>query len=127
MVKTTSILLVEDEDQQREVLEMVFESHGYAIRSASSAEEAILQLNKSVPDLIVSDVKLPGMDGFTLFEHVRSDAQSRDIPFVFITGYNDPKAIARVKSLGSVSYVTKPYDMETLVDAVKRYAPTPGM
>jgi len=123
MGKAPSIILIEDEEQQREVLQMVFESHGYVTRIAASAEEALRQLDEGAPDVIVSDVKLPGIDGFTLCENLRTRAGFETIPFVFITGYNDPKAIERVKTLGSVGYVTKPYDIDTLIDVVKQYAP----
>ena len=118
-----SIILIEDEDQQREVLHIVFESHGYSVRSTITAEDALSHLDTFVPDLIVSDVKLPGMDGFTFCEQVRSRPELQNLPFVFITGYNDPKAIARVKNFGSVGYVTKPYDLDNLLDVVKTFTP----
>ncbi|MBI1803514.1 MAG: response regulator [Ignavibacteriae bacterium] len=125
MQKTPSIILIEDEDQQREVLHMVFESQGYSIRSVSTAEEALIHLDAAGPDLIVTDVKLPGIDGFTFCEQVREHAKFQNLPFVFITGYNDLKVIARVKDLGSVGYITKPYDIETLIDVVKKYISVP--
>lgn len=114
------ILLVEDEDQQREALSMVFESMGYEISGYESAELALTALAADVsPDIIITDVKLGGMDGVSFFEQVHADGTYRKIPFIFITGYNDPAAINRLKNLGATAYVTKPYDLESLLVLVR--------
>ena len=122
--KSPSIILVEDEEQQREVLRMVFESEGYELRCVASAEEALQHIQLNCPDIVVSDVKLPGIDGFTLFEKIREHPEFQKLPFVFITGYNDPQAIARLQKLDSVGYITKPYDIETLITVVGKYVPS---
>ena len=114
-----TLMLVEDEAEQREILSMMFESEGFAVLSAESAEKAIEILAGAHPDLIISDVKLPGMDGFSLYEHVRSAPSTKDISFMFITGYNDPLSISRVMKLGPVAYVTKPYKLEDLMTIIR--------
>ena len=116
----TTILLVEDEAQQRETLTMVFEVEGYSITAVASAEDGLNNLAKLKPDMIITDVKLTGMDGFSFFDEVRKRSDLKKIPFVFITGYNDPKAINTVKNLGAVAYVTKPYEIEELLHVVKQ-------
>jgi CheY-like chemotaxis protein len=118
-----TLLLVEDEDQQRESLMMIFESEGYTIHGFRTAEEACANLQAIKPQLIVSDVKLPGMDGFTFFDKVRERVSAQQIPFIFITGYNDPAAIQSVKRLGAAGYVTKPYELEDLLDKVQKIIP----
>jgi two-component system response regulator GlrR len=120
-----TILLVEDEIQQREILQMMFESEGFEVMATSSAEEAFAYLRTAVPQLIVSDVKLGGVDGISMFEQLRKDARLAGIPFIFITGYNDPVAIERVRSFGSAEYVTKPYDLDALLERVRKQLP-PG-
>jgi two-component system response regulator GlrR len=120
-----TILLVEDEIQQREILQMMFESEGFEVTSTSSAEEALAHLRTAVPQLIVSDVKLGGVDGISMFEELRKDARLAGVPFIFITGYNDPVAIERVRSFGSADYVTKPYDLDALLERVRKQLP-PG-
>jgi CheY-like chemotaxis protein len=117
------ILLVEDEDQQLQVLETLFGSEGYEVLAVRSAEEALLRLKETRPDMIVTDVKLPGMDGFTLYEAILASQEFRDIPFVFITGYDDPRAVEHVTRLGAVAYVKKPYNLDDLLRVVEGIHP----
>ena len=116
------IMLVEDEDQQRAVLTMLFESEGFTTKSYASAEDALQHLQETDPHLIVTDVKLTGMDGFALYEKIRAVERFRKTPFVFITAYNDPNVIRTVTSQDSVAYVTKPYNLEDLLKTVKAIA-----
>ena len=118
-----TLLLVEDEDQQRDSLIMVFESEGYVIHAFPTAEEACEKLQSIRPSLIISDVKLPGMDGFSFFDKVREQLNSQLVPFIFITGYNDPAAIESVKKLDATWYVTKPYELENLINKVQQILP----
>jgi len=123
MQNTSTIMLVEDEHQQREALAMLFEAEGYKVLAAESAEAGAQYIQQTLPDMIVSDVKLPGIDGFTFFDQVRGHASSKQVPFIFITGYNDPDAIAEVRRLGALDYITKPYDLENLINLVKKHLP----
>lgn len=116
---STRLLIVEDEPQQRESLAMLFEGEGYQVRATDSAETALQILHNNRPHLVVTDVKLTGMDGITFFESVRSGEHGKDIPFIFITAYNDAAAIARIKTMGSVEYITKPFNLEDLIKLVR--------
>jgi CheY-like chemotaxis protein len=120
---TATILLIEDEAQQREVLQMMFESEGFPVTTVDSAEKALEFLQGAVPQLIVTDVKLGGVDGISMFEQLRQDTKFLNVPFIFITGYNDPVAIERVKRFGSAEYVTKPYDLGDLLALVRHHFP----
>jgi DNA-binding response OmpR family regulator len=122
----STILLVEDEAQQRDVLAMMFESEGYTVTGVSSAEEALSHLGTTVPHLVITDVKLGGMDGISMFEQSRREPRLAGVPFIFITGYNDPEAIERVTMLGSADYITKPYELETLLARVRKQCPPGG-
>lgn len=113
-----TILLIEDEQQQREVLHMMFETEGFEVVAADSAEQALDHLKTLEPHVIVTDVKLGGVDGISMFEELRKDDRFQKIPFIFITGYNDPAAIERVKSFGSADYLTKPYELDELLKRV---------
>ena len=104
---------------QRETLVMLFESEGYRVHATDSAETALELLTKIRPDLIVTDVKLTGMDGLSLFEKVRLDPASGRIPFIFMTAYNDAGTIEKVKGFGQVEYITKPFDLEDLLRLVR--------
>lgn len=113
------LLIVEDEPQQRETLAMLFEGEGYNVRATDSAETAMDILVTHRPDLVVTDVKLTGLDGISFFENVRGRETGRHIPFIFMTAYNDVAAIERVKKMGSVDYITKPFNLEDLIALVK--------
>jgi|SRR6185503_10960185 len=113
------LLIVEDEPQQRETLAMLFEGEGYSVRATDSAETAMEILVKTRPHLVVTDVKLVGMDGITFFESVRSREDGKLIPFIFMTAYNDLAAIERVKQMGFVEYITKPFNLEDLIALVR--------
>jgi CheY-like chemotaxis protein len=114
-----TLMLVEDEAEQRDVLTMMFEAEGYTVLNAETAEKALEVLKTSQTNLIVSDVKLPGIDGFTFYDRVRDMPSLKNVPFMFITGYNDPLSIAKVMKLGPVAYVTKPYNLEDLMTMVR--------
>jgi two-component system, OmpR family, phosphate regulon response regulator PhoB len=113
--KIPVLLLIEDEAQQRDVLKLMFEAEGYNVVGAETAEEGLMHIKQTIPDVVVTDVKLPGIDGFTFFEQVRNNMQLNSLPFIFITGYNDPAVIKRIKQFDAVSYVTKPYDLSDLM------------
>ena len=122
-----TILLVEDEEQQREVLSTILELEGFTVLGAESTEAALHLLANTTPALIVTDIKLPGLDGLAFFDIVRESPGCSTTPFVFITGYNEPEAIERVKKLGAAGYITKPYDVSNLLGLIKQIAsPNPG-
>ncbi len=119
MTASRRLLIVEDEPQQRETLAMLFEGEGYSVRSTDSAEAAIDMFRTAPPHIVVTDVKLLGMDGITFFESVRGTDAGRNTPFIFMTAYNDLSAIDRVKRMGAVDYITKPFDLEELITLVR--------
>jgi CheY-like chemotaxis protein len=92
------LLIVEDEPQQRETLAMLFEGEGFNVRATDSAETALDILATHRPSLVVTDVKLTGLDGISFFEIVRSREGGRHIPFIFMTAYNDLIALVRSRS-----------------------------
>ena len=116
---STRLLIIEDEPQQRETLAMLFEGEGYVVRATESAEAALGILATHRPHIVITDVKLTGLDGISFFENVRALEMGRRIPFIFMTAYNDVGAIERVKKMGSVDYITKPFNLEDLISLVR--------
>ena len=115
-----AILLIEDEPEQRNILQMMLENEGYTVLCADSAEGGLQLIEQSKPQLVITDVKMSGMDGFTLFEHVREKLQMKDLQFIFSTGYNDPKTIREITKLNATAYITKPYDPLELIDVIAK-------
>ena len=101
------ILVVDDEINICEILFDLLENEGYLVEVASSAEEALERIKGVVFDLIISDIKMPGMDGFELLEEIR--AMNVDSAVIFITGYASVDSAVKAMRLGVVDYIEKPF------------------
>ena len=122
------IFIVDDNLVNLKLVCDVLESAGYRIGRASDAEEAEESLRHAIPDLILMDIELPGMDGLTLTRRIKSDDRLRHVPVVALTASamkgDDYKALAA----GCDGYITKPIDTRKLPQQVAEYlrAATPG-
>jgi serine phosphatase RsbU (regulator of sigma subunit) len=114
-----TILVVEDDSTVRELLKYRLGKH-YDVSTATNGEEALDQIEGTMPDLIVSDIMMPKMDGFALQSALQSDKNTRVIPFIFLTARADDEARQQGQRKGVDDYITKPFDMETLLSRVER-------
>lgn len=103
-----SILIIEDDPSLRDTLRIHLTSAGYSVQVAADATEAIRAILTGVPDLILSDVSLPYMDGFELLEVLRRDESTRSVPVILLTGLVDDESYVRGLKLGASAYLTKP-------------------
>ncbi len=113
------ILLVEDEDNLRTLLLMELEQENFIVEEAANGEEGLKKAKTFMPDLIVCDVMMPVMDGFTMQEKLNEDEKLRDIPLIFLTAKSDKKDIRYGKSIGAEDYITKPFEFEDLLVSIK--------
>jgi len=113
-----SILIIEDDSSLRDTLRIHLSSAGYVVRVAADATEAIRAILAGVPDLILSDVSLPYMDGFELLEVLRRDESTRSVPVILLTGLVDDDSYVRGLQLGATAYLTKPVLREELLKAI---------
>ncbi len=109
MEKSLTVLIVDDEKMTRVLLANMIGDLGYKPLLCSSAKEAFEQLNRELPDMIVSDVAMPEMDGYTFCELVKKEPRTRDIPFIFVSAIISDKEKIQGLRLGAVDYITKPY------------------
>ncbi len=114
-----TVLVVEDDSTVRELLKYRLGKH-YDVHTATDGEGALGQIEEIVPDLIISDIMMPKMDGFALQSALQSDKNTRIIPFIFLTARADEEARQRGQRKGVDDYITKPFDMETLLSRVER-------
>ncbi len=116
----TTILVVEDEPDLRELLAETFAHHGAHVCAAGTAEEALLALDGVKADVLVADIGLPGIDGIELIRLLRARAPHRggSLPAVALTGYARPEDRNEVLEAGYQLHVTKPFDGARLVAAV---------
>jgi two-component system, sensor histidine kinase and response regulator len=113
-----TVLVVEDSPTQAEVLRALLEAGGYVARVARSAEDALVVLDAApgtCPDLVLSDVVMPGMSGFDLCRILKTDPTRCAIPVVLLTSLADPLDVVRGLEAGADNYITKPYDPEHLL------------
>lgn len=116
-----TVLIVDDEKMTRVLLANMIEGIGYEPLLCESAKEALEQLNKELPDLIVSDVAMPEIDGYTFCELVKKEPRTRDIPFIFVSAVISDKEKIRGLKLGAVDYITKPYIKEEVEIRIKTH------
>ncbi len=112
------ILVVEDEEPIRELLKMELETEGFIVDIAANGAEGLEKVKKFRPDLIVCDVMMPVMDGFTMQEKLSQMENFKDIPLIFLTAKSDRKDIRFGKSIGAEDYITKPFEFEDLLVSI---------
>ena len=108
------ILIVDDEPQNRRLLEALLRPEGYQTISAGSGAEALAAITRRPPDLILLDVMMPDMDGFEVARQVREHHASSHTPIIFVSAMTDDASRQRGLALGAIDYVTKPIDPDLL-------------
>lgn len=116
----SSILIVEDSQDMRDLVSGYLQAEGHSVTSVKSGKEGLRIVADLKPDLIVSDIMMPGLDGFGVFEAVRSDPRTASIPVVFLTAMNDRETLLRALRAGVDDFVSKPFQRAELVSVVAR-------
>jgi len=115
------VLLVDDEDSLRRVMKDLLEREGYIVSEARDGVQALDEVDRTGPDVIVLDLNLPGLDGYGVLSHLRSRPATADIPVVVLTAKGDEDNEVRVFELGADDFLTKPFRARALsarLDAV---------
>lgn len=110
-----SILVVEDEDDIRELLRYNLAREGYRVAAAASGEEALKAARESLPDLVLLDLMLPGLDGLEVCRALKQNPQTRKLPIVMLTAKGEEADIVAGLELGADDYVTKPFSLRVLL------------
>lgn len=120
------ILLVEDNPMNRRVVQFILKSQGYIVLEAKHGLEALELVKVHLPDLILMDLQLPGMDGFTTTRIIKEDATTKDIPVVALTAYAMRGDAERAVEAGCDGYITKPIDADEFPKLVASYLKRKG-
>ena len=112
--KNVKVLLVDDEDQLRRVMRDLLEREGYGIAEARDGPQALDQVDEYNPDIIVLDLNLPTLDGYSVLAELRSRPSTRDIPVIVLTAKGDEDNEVRVFELGADDFLTKPFRARAL-------------
>ncbi|HUA36627.1 MAG TPA: response regulator [Candidatus Binataceae bacterium] len=115
------ILIVDDNQLNLKLIRVLLVGEGYSVKTAGDAEEAIAMLETALPDLILMDVQLPGMDGLELTRRLKSDPERRKIVILALTAYAMKGDEEKARAAGADGYLTKPVDTRTLPEVIAGY------
>jgi DNA-binding NarL/FixJ family response regulator len=113
------ILVVDDDYILREVLRNSLEQQGYQVIAVNSGKDALVIFNQDVPDIIVSDVSMPEMDGFEFCRQLRSQPSGKLVPFIFLSAKRELDDRIQGHSIGADDYLTKPFEMKELLAKIE--------
>ena len=114
--ETSNILVVDDEPQITRVLKTTLASHGYSIRTAGDGDEAVQLMKEWPPDLLITDLRMPNMDGVALCRHVRAKSE---VPIIVLSVRGEERAKVEALDAGADDYVTKPFSVNELLARVR--------
>jgi excisionase family DNA binding protein len=117
------VLLVDDDDNVRELVRVNLEFEGYRVREAGSAEEGLTAIEEARPDLVLLDVMMPQTDGWEMLRTIQEQYGAGAIPVVMFSGKVDEQALQQASTSGAHAFVGKPFDMQQLIEQTKQIAP----
>ena len=113
-----TILIVEDESDVRSNLKELFEAEGFSVLSAEDGSVGYEKAIEYLPDLILSDIRMPNMDGLQLLELLQKEKETSQIPFLFLTAKVEMNDLREGMNLGADDYIRKPFDAQELLNAI---------
>lgn len=126
MVPRRTVLIVDDDPRNRKLLETLLQAEGCAVRSLESGGEALKAIAAAIPDLILLDLMMPGMDGFEVVRRLKADAAACHVPIVMVTALDDGASHARLAAAGISEVLTKPisrWDLKACLNRMQEGAP----
>lgn len=117
-----NVLTVDDSRTIREMLRQTLADAGFTVFQAADGMEGLEVLDRSEPDVIVTDINMPRMDGFEFIENVRRGGRWRGVPILVLTTESDPEKKIRAREAGATGWIIKPFNPIKLVEAVRRVA-----
>jgi len=117
-----TILTVDDSRTMRDMLRLALIDAVLGLQNVEDGVEGLEVLQGKTPDVIVTDINMPRMDGYGFIEGVRSDARCRTIPILVLTTESSPEKKMRARDAGATGWIVKPFNPEKLVEAIRRVA-----
>ena len=117
-----TVLTVDDSRTMRDMLKLALTQAGFRVVQAEDGVHGLEVLQGETPDVIITDINMPRMDGFGFIEAVRLDADRRAIPILVLTTESDAEKKNRARQAGATGWIVKPFNPVKLVDAVRRVA-----
>ncbi len=115
-----NILAVDDSRTMRDMLQLALSDAGFDVTLANDGHDGLEKLKESQPDVIITDINMPRMDGFKFIENVRKDKTHRVVPILVLTTENASTLKSRAQRAGATGWIVKPFDRNKLVSAIHR-------
>ncbi len=120
-MKKNKILVIEDNEQNIYMVTYLLEKHGFTVVQARDGKEGIAKAVEVVPDLILLDIQLPGMDGYDVARRLKDDEITAEIPLVAVTSYAMAGDREEILHSGCEGYIEKPINPESFVDLISEF------
>jgi two-component system cell cycle response regulator len=117
-VSSPTILVADDEPVNRALIQRRLEREGYRVLTANDGSEAVERAREALPDLVILDVMMPGMDGMDACRLIKADGRTHDIPVIFLSARDETEMKVNGLSLGADDYISKPFEAEELIARV---------
>jgi DNA-binding response OmpR family regulator len=114
-----SVLVVDDEPQARSMLRLILVRAGFDVLEAKDGYEALDEVARQIPDLMILDIMMPGIDGFYVCEQLRANSRTASLPIIVLSAKTDADSIKRGQEVGATKYLTKPVSPDDLTRHVK--------
>lgn len=120
-IYAADIMIVEDNSESLRLLADMLRKEGHTIRTANSGELALASIGAKVPDLVLLDIRMPGMDGYEVCRRIKADPKAQDLPVIFLSAIDDNEDKVKGFKLGASDYITKPFKTEEVLARVENF------
>ncbi|MBL8542862.1 MAG: response regulator [Hyphomonadaceae bacterium] len=115
-----TILTIDDSRMMREMLLLVLQGAGFNVVQAEDGQQGLDALETTQPDIIITDINMPVMDGYGFIEGARRDVRHRSTPILVLSTESSPEKKQRAREAGATGWIVKPFQAETLLEVVRR-------
>ncbi|MFA6425552.1 MAG: response regulator transcription factor [Phycisphaerae bacterium] len=115
-----NILIVDDEEDVLELVRYNLEKEGYIVQAAACGEDALKKVASKLPDLIILDLMLPGIDGLTIRKKLKAESKTQNIPVIMLTAKSEESDVVTGLEIGADDYITKPFSPKILIARIRR-------
>lgn len=117
---SAQVLIAEDESHIAESLGFILEREGHKVETVPDGETVLLRLRGGLPDLLILDVMLPGLNGFEVLKAIKSDPRLNSLPVIVLTAKTQARDREMAESIGAAIFLTKPYSNQDIVEHVRQ-------
>ena len=110
-----TILIIEDDEDVQEILTALLQKGGYRVQAADTGEEGVAACARILPDLVILDIKMPGLSGFDALQRIKSDPKTKEIPVIMCSAFSDVADVEECCKHGACDYITKPFDLDRVL------------